>query len=131
MDAPHVRTVEIEPDGEARVDWRVKVVREGEAILVDGGCRVEGYRSDISRTFVLGRPSPRLPEIFEIVKRAQSAALAAAGPGVPCQAVDAAARAVIEKAVAGCDGVLTVLVPWGADRMASRMAAKSTRRSRP
>jgi Xaa-Pro dipeptidase len=73
-----------------------QVIREGTILLIDGGCKAEGYSSDISRTFVLGKASDRMKSVFEIEHRAQSAALAAAKPGVECQAVDAAARKVIE-----------------------------------
>lgn len=73
-----------------------QVVREGSILLIDGGCKVEGYSSDVSRTFVLGKATDRMKSVFEIEHRAQSAALAAARPGVECQAVDAAARKVIE-----------------------------------
>ena len=72
-----------------------QVIREGTILLIDGGCRVEGYSSDISRTFVLGRPTDRMKKVFEIEHQAQTAALKAARPGVECQAVDAAARKVI------------------------------------
>ncbi|MDZ7630812.1 MAG: Xaa-Pro peptidase family protein [Gemmatimonadaceae bacterium] len=72
-----------------------QVVREGSIVLIDGGCKVEGYVSDISRTFVLGRATQRMKDVFEIEFRAQSTALAAARPGVPCEDVDAAARKVI------------------------------------
>lgn len=75
-----------------------QVIQEGSILLIDGGCGVEGYRSDISRTFVLGQPTDRMREVFDIVHRAQAAALAAAGPGVEAQAVDAVARSVIEEA---------------------------------
>ncbi len=75
-----------------------QIIRENQVILIDDGCTVEGYQSDISRTFVLGKASSRQHQIFDIVHRAQSAALAAAHPGVPCQAVDAAARKVITDA---------------------------------
>jgi Xaa-Pro dipeptidase len=63
--------------------------------LIDGGCSVEGYASDISRTFVVGKPTDKMKKVFDIVYRAQSAALATAKPGVECGAVDAAARKVI------------------------------------
>ncbi len=72
-----------------------QVIREGTILLIDGGCSVEGYQSDISRTFVLGQPSGKMKQVFDIVHRAQSAALAAARPGVPGDSVDAAARQVI------------------------------------
>jgi Xaa-Pro dipeptidase len=80
-----------------------QVIREGSILLIDGGCKVEGYSSDISRTFVLGRATDRMKSVFELEHRAQSAALAAAKPGVECQAVDAAARKVIEDGGFGPD----------------------------
>jgi len=80
-----------------------QVLREGTILLMDGGCTVEGYESDISRTVVLGKPTDKMKKVFEIVHRAQSAALAAAKPGVQCQAVDAAARKVISDAGYGPD----------------------------
>jgi Xaa-Pro dipeptidase len=80
-----------------------QVIREGTILLMDGGCKVEGYESDISRTVVLGKPTDKMNQVFEIVHKAQSAALAAAKPGVQCQAVDAAARKVITDAGYGPD----------------------------
>jgi Xaa-Pro dipeptidase len=80
-----------------------QVIREGTVLLIDGGCSVEGYRSDISRTFVLGKATPKMNHVFDIVHRAQTAALKAARPGVACEAVDAAARAVVERAGFGPD----------------------------
>ena len=73
-------------------------VEEGTILLMDGGCTVEGYHSDISRTFVIGKPTDKMRKVFDIVYRAQSAALAQARPGVEAQSVDAAARKVIEDA---------------------------------
>ncbi|MBZ5535826.1 MAG: Xaa-Pro peptidase family protein [Acidobacteriia bacterium] len=70
----------------------------GEAVLADGGCRVEGYSSDITRTVVFGKPSDKQRKVWGIVQKAQQVALEAAKPGVECQAVDAAARKVIEEA---------------------------------
>ena len=80
-----------------------QVIREGTILLMDGGCVAEGYESDISRTVVLGKPTDKMKQVFEIVHKAQSAALAAAKPGVQCQAVDAAARKVISDAGYGPD----------------------------
>jgi Xaa-Pro dipeptidase len=80
-----------------------QVVREGTIILMDGGCKVEGYSSDITRTWVLGKPTDKMKQVFDIVHRAQSAALAAARPGVECGAIDAAARKVITDAGYGPD----------------------------
>jgi len=70
-------------------------IREGTILLMDGGCSVEGYASDISRTFVLGKPTDKMKSVFEIVHKAQATALATARPGVPAENVDAAARKVI------------------------------------
>lgn len=80
-----------------------QIIREGTILLIDGGCEVEGYASDLSRTFVLGKATDRMKRVFEIEQRAQRAALAAARPGVECQAVDAAARTVIVEAGFGPD----------------------------
>ncbi len=80
-----------------------QVVREGTLVMLDDGCTVEGYQSDITRTFVLGKPSDKMKRVFEIVHRAQTAALQTARPGVECQAVDAAARKVISDAGYGPD----------------------------
>jgi len=68
---------------------------EGDVVLMDGGCGVDGYRSDITRTIVFGTPTDRQREIWDLERRAQDAAFAAAGVGVPCEDVDAAARKVI------------------------------------
>ncbi len=80
-----------------------QVIKEGAICLIDGGCRVEEYESDISRTFVLGKPTEKMQSVFEIVHQAQAAALAAAKPGVQAQSVDAAARNLITKAGYGPD----------------------------
>ena len=73
-----------------------QVIKEGDVILIDGGCAVEGYQSDLSRTFVLGKATDKMKKVFDLELAAQTAALKAARPGVPCEAVDAAARKVIE-----------------------------------
>jgi Xaa-Pro dipeptidase len=73
-------------------------VEEGTIVLFDGGCAVEGYKSDLSRTFVIGKATDRMHQVFDTVKKAQSAALAAARPGVACGDIDAAARAVVDAA---------------------------------
>jgi Xaa-Pro dipeptidase len=75
-----------------------QVIRQGTILLIDGGCVVADYRSDLSRTFVLGTATDKMKHVFEIVRRAQDAALEAATPGVACEAVDAAARRVVEDA---------------------------------
>lgn len=77
--------------------WPQKL-KEGDVVLMDGGCSIEGYKSDISRTVVLGQPSQRARDIWNLARRAQGAAFAAAKVGVSCEAVDAAARKVITDA---------------------------------
>ncbi len=78
-------------------------LRDGDVVLVDGGCSVEGYRSDVTRTIVFGRPTEKQQHVWEVVRRAQSEALRAVRPGVPCEEIDRAARKVIEQAGFGPD----------------------------
>jgi len=80
-----------------------QVIREGSIIMIDDGCKVEGYVSDITRTFTLGKATEKMKQVFAIVHRAQAAALQAARPGVECQTIDAAARKVISDAGYGPD----------------------------
>lgn len=80
-----------------------QTIKENSLVLIDDGCTVEGYQSDISRTFVLGKPSSKMQRVFDTVHRAQAAALAAAKPGVACGSVDAAARKIIDDAGFGPD----------------------------
>ena len=82
---------------------QAQVIREGLPVLVDGGCKVEGYESDITRMLLIGKPPDKVKKVFEIVHRAQSTALATARPGLECGAVDAAARKVITEAGYGPD----------------------------
>jgi Xaa-Pro dipeptidase len=73
-------------------------LREGDMILVDGGCSVDGYQSDITRTTVFGKPTARQRQVWDLERKAQDAALAAAKRGATCESVDAAARKVITDA---------------------------------
>jgi Xaa-Pro dipeptidase len=73
-------------------------LREGDMVLVDDGCSVDGYQSDITRTTVFGKPTARQREIWNLERKAQDAALAAARPGATCESVDAAARKVLTDA---------------------------------
>ena len=75
-----------------------QTLREGDVVLVDDGCSLEGYQSDVTRTVVFGKPTAHQREVWDLEKRAQAAAFAAVKPGVPCEAVDAAARKVITDA---------------------------------
>jgi Xaa-Pro dipeptidase len=78
-----------------------QTLRQGDMVLIDTGCTVDGYHSDITRSYVFGQPTGRQREIWNLEKQAQAAAFAAARVGTPCEAVDAAARRVIEAAGLG------------------------------
>lgn len=82
---------------------KVHQLREGDIVLIDGGCSVEGYASDITRTTTFGKPSDKMRSVWEIVRKAQDSGLAAAKPGIPAEQVDAAARKVIVDAGYGPD----------------------------
>jgi Xaa-Pro dipeptidase len=78
-------------------------LKEGDVVLMDSVCSVQGYHSDISRTVVFGEPTPRQQEIWDLEHEAQAAAFAAAQVGTPCEDVDVAARKVITDAGFGPD----------------------------
>ncbi len=79
-------------------------LKKGDIVLMDCGCKVEGYCSDVSRTIVFGAaPTQRQQEIWDLEKKAQSAGFAAAKIGVALEEVDAAARKVITDAGFGPD----------------------------
>jgi Xaa-Pro dipeptidase len=83
------------PHGRPRGD----ALREGMPVLIDGGCEVDGYWSDITRTQWFGAAAPaEFTKVYGIVHDAQSAAIARVRPGVAAQDIDRAAREVIEKA---------------------------------
>jgi Xaa-Pro dipeptidase len=71
---------------------------ENDIVLIDTGCRIDGYNSDITRTYVHGEPTARMRDIWALEKEAQAAAFAAAQLGAPCESVDAAARGLLERA---------------------------------
>jgi Xaa-Pro dipeptidase len=73
-------------------------LKEGDIVQIDDGCNVDGYQSDITRTVVFGKPTQRQIDVWNLEHQAQAAAFAAAKPGAPCEAVDAAARKVITDA---------------------------------
>jgi Xaa-Pro dipeptidase len=73
-------------------------LKEGDMVLIDTGCDVHGYKSDITRSYVFGTPSARQRQVWDLEKSAQAAAFAAAQPGVACEEVDRAARRVLEEA---------------------------------
>lgn len=75
-----------------------QTLKDGDMVLVDTGFTLERYHSDITRTYVYGTPTDRQRQIWNLEKAAQAAGFAAAQVGTPCEAVDAAARGVIEAA---------------------------------
>lgn len=81
----------------------VQHLREGELVLIDTGCTVQGYHSDITRTWIFGTPDDEQRRIWDLEKAAQAAAFAAVRPGVACEEVDAAARKVLEAGGLGPD----------------------------
>ena len=78
-------------------------LKEGDVVLIDGGCAVDGYESDVTRTGVYGKPSEKVARVYEIVRKAQDAALDAARTGKFSGTVDDAARKVITDAGYGPD----------------------------
>jgi Xaa-Pro dipeptidase len=80
-----------------------QTLKEGDVVLIDGGCKLEGYESDVTRTTVFGKASEKIARAYEIVRKAQDAALDAARAGRLSGTVDDAARAVITDAGYGPD----------------------------
>lgn len=83
-----------------------KALDEGDTVLIDTGCAIHGYQSDITRTYVFGEPTDHQREIWDAEKACQLAAFQAAQIGVACSAVDAAARAEAERRGLGPDYTL-------------------------
>jgi Xaa-Pro dipeptidase len=81
----------------------VRNLSEGDVVLVDGGCSVKGYKSDVTRTAVFGKPSDELKKVWETVLEAQDAAFKVIRNGAVCGDVDEAARKVMNKAGFGND----------------------------
>jgi Xaa-Pro dipeptidase len=73
------------------------VLREGDMVLIDTGCAVQGYNSDITRTYVFGEPSDEQRRVWAVEQEAQQAAFDAVRPGTPCEEIDFAARRVLER----------------------------------
>jgi Xaa-Pro dipeptidase len=75
-----------------------QTLQQDDVVLIDGGCTVEGYTADITRTTVFGRPTDKMRKVWDLEKKAQTAAFKAAQVGATCDSVDAAARKVITDA---------------------------------
>lgn len=80
-----------------------KALEENDIVLIDTGCQVEGYNSDITRTYVFGEPNQRQRDMWLVEKLAQEAAFDAAKIGVACGDVDVAARAYLASQNLGPD----------------------------
>ncbi|GGB13242.1 X-Pro dipeptidase [Brucella endophytica] len=80
-----------------------QVYKSGDVVLVDTGFRVDGYHSDLTRTYVLDQPTPEFARIWAVEREAQQAVFDAADIGVPCEALDDAARAVLVRHGLGPD----------------------------
>ena len=81
----------------------VQHLQGGDLVLIDTGCQVQGYHSDITRTYVFGEPTERYRTVWDDEKAAQAEAFAAAQPGVRCGDVDIAARRYLESRGYGPD----------------------------
>ena len=77
---------------------RKQILQKGDVVMLDCGCQVDGYESDITRTVIFGEPSQKQIDIWNLEKRAQQAGFEAAVLGAPCENVDLAARNVLVKA---------------------------------
>lgn len=73
------------------------VLQEGDMVLIDTGCSVGGYNSDITRSYVFGTATDEQRRVWDIEREAQQAAFVAVAPGLPCEEIDRAARAVLER----------------------------------
>jgi len=81
----------------------VQHLHEGDLVLIDTGCTVQGYHSDITRTWIYGTPDADQQRIWELEQKTQAAAFAAVRPGALCEDVDAAARRCLQAAGLGPD----------------------------
>jgi Xaa-Pro dipeptidase len=78
-------------------------LKDGDVVLIDGGCMVEGYESDVTRTGVFGKAPEKVARVYDIVRKAQNAALDGARAGRLSGSVDDAARKVVTDAGFGPD----------------------------
>lgn len=79
------------------------VLAEDDMVLIDTGCAVQGYNSDITRSYVFGEPNAEQRKIWNLEHDAQQAAFEAAKPGVACETIDRSARDVLVRGGLGPD----------------------------
>ncbi len=80
-----------------------QVLKSGDVVLVDTGCRIDGYHSDLTRTYMLDEPTEEFTRIWTMEREAQQAVFDAAKVGAPCESLDDAARAVLTRHGLGPD----------------------------
>lgn len=80
-----------------------QIYQSGDVVLVDTGCRIDGYHSDLTRTYMLDEPTPEFSRIWAIEREAQQAVFDAAKIGAACESLDNAARAVLTRHGLGPD----------------------------
>lgn len=78
-------------------------LEEDQLVLIDTGCTIHGYHSDITRTYAFGQVDQEVRDLWDLEKAAQAAAFAAVAPGVPCEEIDHAARRVLQSYGLGPD----------------------------
>ena len=74
-----------------------RIIRNNEGVLLDFGINLNGYKSDLTRNFFLGRITPHVKQVFDALTLAQREAVALIKPGITCSQVDAQARKVLRK----------------------------------
>lgn len=80
-----------------------QILQAGDIVLVDTGCRIDGYHSDLTRTYMLDEPTEEFTRIWAMEREAQQAVFEAAKIGAPCESLDDAARAVLARNGLGPD----------------------------
>ncbi len=74
-----------------------RILQNGDAVVIDSGCKVDGFCADISRTLMIGKVDDEMRKAWEILKDAQQVSIDAVKPGVTCENIDAAARDYLEE----------------------------------
>ncbi len=98
-DAPMFTIIASGPNGSSpHHETGERLVEDGDMVVCDFGGTVDGYHSDVTRTFIVGEPTQRQKEVHDLVVAANEAGRAAVAPGIACQDIDRASRQVIAEA---------------------------------
>jgi D-alanyl-D-alanine dipeptidase len=98
-DAPMFTIIASGPNGSSpHHETGERLVEEGDMVVCDFGGIIDGYHSDVTRTFIVGEPTERQREVHALVVAANEAGRAAIAPGIACEDIDRASRQVIEGA---------------------------------